>query len=113
MHCTYLLRHVSLVCLGLGIVWNCMIIYYIVCNFCMIIYYTVFFLTGEALKIKKSSHSKRIAKQLKLATKLAKEEEEKIQVQSESPQRKASPVRREESNEDRDEEIQVWTIASL
>nr|XP_022293371.1 PAX3- and PAX7-binding protein 1-like isoform X2 [Crassostrea virginica] len=61
---------------------------------------------GEALKIKKSSHSKRIAKQLKLATKLAKEEEEKIQVQSESPQRKASPVRREESNEDRDEEIQ-------
>ena len=75
--------------------------------------YHVFFLTGEALKIKKSSHSKRIAKQLKLATKLAKEEEEKIQVQSESPQRKASPVRREESNEDRDEEIQVWTITSL
>lgn len=63
-----------------------------------------------ALKIKKSSHSKRIAKQLKMASKLAKEEEERVQKRYESPPRKASPVHhvhREESFEDRDEEIRV------
>lgn len=60
---------------------------------------------GEALKIKKSSHSKRIAKQLKMASKLAKEEEERVQKSYKSPPRKASPVHREESLEDRDEEI--------
>lgn len=42
-----------------------------------------------------------------MASKLAKEEEERVQKRYESPPRKASPVHREESLEDRDEEIRV------
>ncbi|XP_056016602.1 PAX3- and PAX7-binding protein 1-like isoform X2 [Ostrea edulis] len=60
---------------------------------------------GEVFKVKKSSHSKRIARQLKMQSKLAREEEEKHQKKEETPPRKASPVRREEPREERDEEI--------
>jgi hypothetical protein len=62
---------------------------------------------GEVFKVKKSSHSKRIAKQLKMQSKLAREEEEKHQKKEDTPPRKASPVPREEPYEERDEEIRV------
>ncbi|XP_061176803.1 PAX3- and PAX7-binding protein 1-like [Saccostrea echinata] len=63
---------------------------------------------GEVFKVKKSSHSKRIAKQLKLASKLAREEEEKSKKREETSPQRTSPVYREDSYEDRedkDEEI--------
>ncbi|XP_062609801.1 PAX3- and PAX7-binding protein 1-like [Saccostrea cucullata] len=60
---------------------------------------------GEVFKVKKSSHSKRIAKQLKLASKLAREEEEKSKKREDNSPLRASPVHREDSYEDKDEEI--------
>ena len=72
-----------------------------------------FVIIGEVFKVKKSSHSKRIARQLKMQSKLAREEEEKHQQKEDTPPRRASPAPRVDPYEERDEEIRVKQSYSL
>ena len=69
------------------------------------LYLIICYFVGETFKVKKSSHSKRIAKQLKKENQ--KETLKENVENTKDIQKNGSPLQKEESQEDRDEKIRV------